>query len=159
MFGSRSDMDYSLYRARNYRNGALYPPHSLHCVVIPTPTRRIMIRLSLIMILAAIVAIYFLVDPSRSGWMPQCVFHRLTGWDCPGCGSQRMIHALLHGDLGRAWGYNPFFICMIPVILCYVWLDLFPEKTPRLFRFFHSPAMIASVGGSIIAWGILRNFI
>ena len=112
---------------------------------------------AVIAIIALIAVFYFAVNPESSRLMPQCIFHRLTGLDCPGCGSQRMIHSLLHGDFRQAWGYNPFLLCMIPVILWYAWLDFFPAKTPRLFRFFHSPAIIAALGAAIILWGIFRN--
>ena len=104
-----------------------------------------------------IALFYFAVNPESSRFMPQCIFHKITGLDCPGCGSQRMIHSLLHGNFREAWAYNPFLLCMIPVILWYAWLDFFPAKAPRLFRFFHSPVMIAALGTAIILWGIFRN--
>ncbi len=110
-----------------------------------------------IVVLISLALFYFMVDPEMSRIMPQCVFHRLTGYDCPGCGSQRMIHSLLHADFRSAWNHNPFLMIMIPVILFYTWLDLFPGKTPRLFRIFHSPLMIAGLGAAIILWGVLRN--
>lgn len=31
--------------------------------------------------------------------MPPCVFHRLTGYYCPGCGGTRSLKALLSGNL------------------------------------------------------------
>ena len=52
------------------------------------------------LVVAALVVfgfIYFALDPSRSDLFPRCVFLSLTGYKCPGCGSQRAIHALLHG--------------------------------------------------------------
>ncbi|MFO1475782.1 MAG: DUF2752 domain-containing protein [Verrucomicrobiota bacterium] len=41
-------------------------------------------------------------DPVQSGLYPVCLFHRLTGLDCPGCGSSRALHALAHGRVGEA---------------------------------------------------------
>lgn len=121
------------------------------------PTRRKVLISFLLAAGIMLALIYFVVNPEDSGFMPRCTFKLLTGYDCPGCGSQRMIHALLHGDLLAAWRFNPFLLCMIPVILLYVWLDLAPDKNPRLFRFFHSPTMIYVLGASIIIWGITRN--
>lgn len=43
-------------------------------------------------------------------------FKLLTGYDCPGCGSQRALHALLHGDI-NAFAYNPLFIIAIPYVI------------------------------------------
>ena len=52
---------------------------------------------------AAVAVVYFLFDPLESPYMPQCLFRRLTGLSCPGCGSQRVAHALLPGDLAGAF--------------------------------------------------------
>jgi hypothetical protein len=38
-------------------------------------------------IIVAVAAVYFFVDPSASRWVPKCAFHEITGYDCPGCGS------------------------------------------------------------------------
>ena len=56
-------------------------------------------------------------DPATSGVFPPCPVRYLTGLYCPGCGSLRAIHALLHGDLGRAWAMNPLMIVMLPFII------------------------------------------
>jgi len=46
-------------------------------------------------------------DPATSGIFPPCPIRYLTGLYCPGCGSLRAMHALLHGELARAWAMNP----------------------------------------------------
>lgn len=38
--------------------------------------------------------------------IPPCPFHALTGLYCPGCGSLRATHALLHGRLAEALQFN-----------------------------------------------------
>lgn len=49
-------------------------------------------------LLAAACAVLLLAgDPSRSGWLPECLFYKTTGFLCYGCGSTRALHALLHG--------------------------------------------------------------
>lgn len=45
--------------------------------------------------------------PGSSALLPPCVFHLATGLYCPGCGITRALHALVHGDLARAWSMNP----------------------------------------------------
>ena len=47
------------------------------------------------------------VDPTTSRVLPDCVFHALTSLHCPGCGSTRALHALLHGDIAAAVRFNP----------------------------------------------------
>jgi hypothetical protein len=53
-------------------------------------------------------------DPATSGVFPPCPLRYLTGLYCPGCGSLRAMHALLHGELGRAM--NPLMIVTLPFI-------------------------------------------
>jgi hypothetical protein len=48
--------------------------------------------------------------------LPPCVFLSLTGWFCPGCGITRALHALVHGDLARAFAMNPLALIVIPLI-------------------------------------------
>jgi hypothetical protein len=45
--------------------------------------------------------VYFF-NPSAYGFYPVCQFHRLTGWNCPGCGATRALYALLHGNFSAA---------------------------------------------------------
>lgn len=52
--------------------------------------------------LAGIVTVLFV--PMQ--WLPKCPVHALTGLLCPGCGIQRAISALLHGDLKSAFDFN-----------------------------------------------------
>jgi Protein of unknown function (DUF2752) len=63
--------------------------------------------------------VLFLFDPSRYPFYPQCLFHRLTGWNCPGCGSLRAMHQLLHGHLLAALRDNLLLILSLPVAAVY----------------------------------------
>jgi hypothetical protein len=49
-------------------------------------------------------------------WYPRCPFFWLTGLYCPGCGSARTLHALAHGDIGAAAGYNILLVCVLPLL-------------------------------------------
>ncbi|MBK9015906.1 MAG: DUF2752 domain-containing protein [Saprospiraceae bacterium] len=59
---------------------------------------------------------YFLFDPASSSFFPKCPFSR-PRLKCPGCGSQRAIHALLHLQVGRAFSENPLMVISIPYLL------------------------------------------
>lgn len=56
--------------------------------------------------LAAIVWVLFNYNPETAGFYPRCPSKVLTGYNCPGCGSLRGLHALLHGNIAAAWHYN-----------------------------------------------------
>ena len=56
------------------------------------------------------------VDPFVPGnGLPPCPLYALTGWYCPGCGSARCLHALLHGELALAFAMNPLLVLVLPV--------------------------------------------
>lgn len=61
------------------------------------------------------LAIFFLYlfDPVRSGVYPICLLHAWTGLYCPGCGSLRALHCLLHGDLAAALRFNALFVLLV----------------------------------------------
>lgn len=47
-----------------------------------------------------------------------CPFKYLTGIDCPGCGFQRSVLALLQGDFGKSFALYP---ATIPLLLAVLW--------------------------------------
>ena len=52
------------------------------------------------------------------GHQGTCLIKSNTGVDCPGCGMQRSIVALLRGDLGEAWDmYPPIFPLLVTFLL------------------------------------------
>lgn len=103
--------------------------------------------------------IYYIADPMKSPFMPRCIFHTITGLQCPGCGSQRLIHALLHADLAGAWRANALLLLMLPYILLLTAAELWPVRLPRLHNVLHSTASIITVAAVIAGWFVLRNFV
>lgn len=65
---------------------------------------------------AGLGAWFLLAGPRPPGWLPQCPFHAITGLYCPGCGSTRALHALAHGELGAALGFNPLLVLALPLL-------------------------------------------
>lgn len=45
-----------------------------------------------------------------------CPFRALTGWECPLCGGTRMGGALLHGEIGAAFAFNPVALIGLGVL-------------------------------------------
>ncbi|WP_162618507.1 DUF2752 domain-containing protein [Pedobacter yulinensis] len=66
--------------------------------------------------LAILAVVYYRYDPGRYIYFPKCPFHSLTGLDCPGCGSQRAIHALLHGRVAQAADHNLLLVMSLPFL-------------------------------------------
>jgi hypothetical protein len=62
-------------------------------------------------------AYVFMFEPGKTGIFPVCLFRLLTGYTCPGCGSTRAMHQLLHGHVVAAFMLNPLFLLAIPFLL------------------------------------------
>jgi hypothetical protein len=72
---------------------------------------------TVIMLGAAVIgagAVVFFFNPSTHGFYPICLFHQITGLNCPGCGGTRSFYALLHGNLPLALKDNALFVLLIP---------------------------------------------
>ncbi|GAB2497205.1 DUF2752 domain-containing protein [Pseudoxanthomonas sangjuensis] len=55
-------------------------------------------------------------DPNAAGSIfPPCAFRELTGFYCVGCGATRMLHALVHLDVPRAFSMNPLAMLLLSV--------------------------------------------
>jgi hypothetical protein len=59
----------------------------------------------------------FIFEPGKTGFFLICPFRALTGFTCPGCGSTRGVHHLLHGDPVAAFQLNPLFVVALPFML------------------------------------------
>jgi len=59
----------------------------------------------------------FIFEPCKTGFFPACPFRTLTGFTCPGCGSTRGLHRLLHGDIVSAFEFNPLMVLSLPFLL------------------------------------------
>jgi len=127
---------------------------------------------------AAGVLILAVFDPATSGVFPPCPVRYLTGWYCPGCGSLRAFHQLLHGNLRAAWAMNPLTVVLLPFLAyglaAHVLNQLHITKSPgagsratglrasglrriRLPELFLPAMWIRALGAAIILFGIVRN--
>src|SRR5687767_3322787 len=58
----------------------------------------------------------FVFEPGTTGFFPGCPFRVLTGFTCPGCGTTRALHQLLHGNLAAAFELNPLLLLSLPFL-------------------------------------------
>ena len=112
-----------------------------------------------VLIVLALLLLY-LFNPTEHAWFPQCMFHRLTGWQCPSCGSQRAFHALLHGHLWEALSYNPFLLVTMPyvAIILYAYLSG-SQRAQTLKRIFLSPTAVYIYLTLFFVWWVGRNLL
>ncbi len=76
-----------------------------------------------------------------------------------GCGSQRMLHALLHGDFAGAFRANAFGMVMLPVIALMLYAETQRLRHPRLYARLFSPKVMTLIIALMVAWLILRNIL
>lgn len=69
------------------------------------------------LLIIAGAAYLFFFEPGKSGFFPGCPFRFLTGFTCPGCGTTRALHQILHGDFYAAFTLNPLLLLAIPLLL------------------------------------------
>ncbi|MDE6560280.1 MAG: DUF2752 domain-containing protein [Muribaculaceae bacterium] len=121
--------------------------------------KRALVAILLVIIAVVLSATYYFFDPAEVKWMPRCIWKVATATDCPGCGSQRMAHALMHGDIAGAWNSNAYALCMLPIIGALLLVEFFREKYPVLYRRMHSPVVIWALAASVFVWWIGRNLV
>jgi len=99
-----------------------------------------------------------LLDPATSGVFPPCPLRALTGWYCPGCGSLRAFHQLLHGNMADALAMNSLAVLSLP-FLAYGTASYaaFVVRGSYLRRIFLPASCIRALAVGIVAFGIVRN--
>jgi hypothetical protein len=65
---------------------------------------------------AAGLAIVWRFSPTEYSFYPICPIARWTNLQCPGCGSTRALHALLHGHVFDAMQLNLMFTLIFPIL-------------------------------------------
>lgn len=73
-------------------------------------------QLLLLLALATGTVFLFYFNPETS-FYPPCLFKKLTGLQCPGCGSARACYHLLHGNFMRAVDYNLLLTGLLPLLV------------------------------------------
>lgn len=110
-------------------------------------------------LLIVLAGVFYFIDPAVSDLFPTCLFHKYTGLLCPGCGSQRAIHAMLHGDIERALYYNSLLVISLPVLGAY-WLYRIRrasyKKEQRTGLIPHSLAKVIALAVVVSFW-LVRN--
>lgn len=84
-----------------------------------------------------VLLVLVFVDPRTAWFAPVCPLHAVTGLHCPGCGTGRALHALVHGDVARALRLNALALAAIPVFLALslraAWRPAEPLPRPPLW--------------------------
>lgn len=104
-----------------------------------------------IMVAVFVFSAYFVAlyrsYPTPDSHFPKCFFWSLSGWKCPGCGTQRALHLLMHGDVVGSLRMSPCLYFAVSSILLVAF-------SPRWFCRMWFAVVVAVV---TIAFTVLRN--
>lgn len=117
----------------------------------PGPSRARWCRWAIPAGVAGAAVVLYAVAPDHNRFFPPCPVHELTGWHCPGCGSLRAIHRLLHGDFAGAVRLNVLMVASLPLIGWLMLADL-RRRTPAT-----RPWAIWTYFAIVVIYGVLRN--
>jgi len=125
---------------------------------MPVSSRRH--RRILLLSIGILLALALYCVAAMSGYGLPCLFQRVTGLLCPGCGNSRAALALLKLDFAAAVSYNPlfplefFYLLWVYVHCCKAYLQGKPFSYKPPF-----PAVDIALLAAIILWWIIRNLI
>jgi hypothetical protein len=114
--------------------------------------------MAMVFSLAVAIILLRFFDPATSGVFPPCPIYYFTGFYCPGCGSLRAVHQLLHGHLQAAWAMNPLSVALFPFLayglICESIQYLRPQSLPQMTL---PGKWIRALCAAILLFGIVRN--
>ena len=103
--------------------------------------------------------VYYSYNPENSFLFPKCPLKYFTGLSCPGCGSQRAIHEILHLNFRKAFEYNSLLMVSIPYLLIGVAFNFenIKIKYPKMRTFLFGQKTILFILAIVIGFFIFRN--
>ena len=97
---------------------------------------------------AALLLVLRFANPVTTPGFPRCMFHSLTGYNCPGCGTERALHALATGRPWLAFRCNPLLFACLPLLFLTVAAPRWWVRRTRLVK---------AIAPIVVAWWIARN--
>ncbi len=102
--------------------------------------------------------LYFYLNYKYGFGIP-CVFHKITGYYCPGCGITRLLFSLVKLDFYEAFKYNQLVFILLPFFIFLViykgYLYLTNKKDELLKKIPNVIWIILAI--IVIAFGVVRN--
>ncbi len=131
--------------------------------MIMSRKKRIAIGVAIMIALLTGIYLYSQYNPENYRFFPKCPVYLLTGYKCPGCGSQRAFYNLFHGDLVTAFMYNPLMILLIPYVLFGIYIEYMADRnSPRIVHLrnlFFGKWAVLILAVIILLYTIFRNLL
>ncbi len=109
-------------------------------------------------VLLIILCLYYFYNPGLETYFPKCPFYSVTGLYCPGCGSQRALHQLLHFNILETLNYNALYVIGLSSIIYNVsikGINKYYHK--KYYNYLYHPKTPIIIGIIITTFWISRN--
>ena len=122
--------------------------------------RRTLLLIAVCCVVVCLIGVYYFYSPTESKFFPRCMFYVATGWECPGCGIQRALYALLHGEFYQAISYNPFLCLSLPYLLLAVVASFCKGRVAdKVSKIVYNQYVVWGFIVLFFVWWIVRNLI
>lgn len=98
-------------------------------------------------VISAATAILSIYDPRQVNWLPKCIFFKLSGIYCPGCGATRALYEIIHGNIMFSLRNN---LLLFPLLITAALLAYRPSWGLK-------PGVAITVAVTVTGFMLLRN--
>lgn len=102
------------------------------------------------------IGILYYILIRTTGFAIPCIFRKMTGWKCPGCGITTLILSLVGFDLEGAFHANPFLFITGPALLAEIGYTMWLQDKGRKIPGWNN-TLIILYGIALCVFGVRRN--
>ncbi len=121
--------------------------------------KRIIKVISIVLLLVILLVGYYFLNSKYNFGIP-CIFYKITGYKCPGCGITRALFSILNGNIKEAFKYNKLLFIVTPFLIIYFiyksYIYILDKKESKIINKIIRYSSYTLVIISII-YAILRN--
>ncbi len=121
--------------------------------------KRIIFNLLSILFLLILLFVLYLFMINKYNFYIPCIFKKITGLYCPGCGITRCFLSLLKLDYYSAFRYNMLVFLLLPFLIFYVLYNIYlyiTNEEDKIIKKISKKVWYALLIVTIL-FGILRN--
>jgi hypothetical protein len=125
--------------------------------------KRIGTGLALLIVMIVGIYVYAHYNPEDYRFFPKCPVYMLTGYKCPGCGSQRAFYHLFQGNFMTAFRHNPLVLLLVPYMLLGIYVEHVADRANsrivHLREIFFGKWAILALTVIILLFTVFRNIL
>ncbi|SKB92237.1 Protein of unknown function [Lachnospiraceae bacterium] len=103
-----------------------------------------------------ILGVLYFLWYTKTGIGIPCVFHRITGFRCPGCGITHMVLHTVKLDFNAAYHDNPFLFVSLPFLAGEIIFDKYLRHKGKKMPLWNNVLLIVYLV-MLLGFGVYRN--